>query len=58
MCFSQSKKEHETIRANNLRNKVMLIDPLYSLRALNYKRERLKISSRKLEIPSEHFMPR
>ena len=26
----QSKKEHETIIANNLRNKVMLIDPLYS----------------------------
>ena len=34
MYFLQSKKEHETIIANNLRNKEMLIDPLYSLSSL------------------------
>ena len=34
MYFLQSKKEHETIIANSLRNKEMLIDPLYSLSSL------------------------
>ena len=34
MYFLQSKKEHETIIANSLRKKEMLIDPLYSLSSL------------------------